>query len=1020
MLGLVRHADADAPVTLFDGKSMAGWHQAGPGSFDIQDGALCGHGGMGLLWNDHPFSDFELKCQFKVGKPSDNSGVFVRFPDPGNDPWVAVNQGHEVQICDTEKGHQTGAIYNFQNCSSLNSKPVGEWNDYDIKVVGHHYLITLNGKLVNDFTTSRPLLQGYIGLQNHWGNVAFRNITVTPIDGGAESVATVPPVTLVEPAPGMVGTYFDNEQRLRDPKRMDRKPFFMRVDPQVNFPPVSEDFYGSHMGELFTVHWQGAIHIEKPGVYAFALQSDDGSRLTVGDHRVINFTARHQSMDVMAGEVRFEKAGDYPLLVEFHNDSAEAGCILSWQLPGVDHMATVPASVLLHDKSAEKVTWDKSAWELYSRDPRAYVKAHGKPYEKMDYGPFLAGSFEAPLPAGNVTDKGIIVSLDNDRDTNILFDTETLRYSAGWTGGLINYHSVAYDGAHGSVPAIKGKQVFGTAVGPGWEVDGSFADKRKNGFGNIPGLHYRGLYRHGQQTVLSYEVNGVGILDFASGAVNKGDAVFTRTMAIDPSRSPLKLLVASTLDKSVLITASGDVKIDSDSHGATFATIPPHEATTQYAITISQGQHAVRSTATEPKLAELIQSNPAIWGDPVVTHGKLGTNDGPYTVDTITAPDQNPSDAWLRFGGFDFFPDGKSAAISTWNGDVWIVKGIDGNLDHLTWQRYATGLFQALGVKIVDGDVYVLGRDQITHLHDTNGDGEADFYENFNNDCEVSSGFHEFAHDLQRDSQGNFYYAKGGPVNSGGRGFSQLTDNAGCIMKVSPDGKHSEVYATGLRAPNGMSMGPNDTITVSDNQGTWVPACRVSFVTKGSFLGVPTTSHLNPEPTNYGNPICWFPYVDGDYTTGDNSSGGAAWDTTGKWGPMDGKLIHLSYGTCSIFETMIENVEGIWQGGVVRFPLDFDSGIMRARFNSVDGQLYVCGLKGWQTRAARRRHLSARPLHREAGVHAERVARTFARHHDRLYLPARQSRRHRRRQLRPATVELHLGRKLRLARSVAR
>jgi hypothetical protein len=150
-----------------------------------------------------------------------------------------------------------------------------------------------------------------------------------------------------------------------------------------------------------------------------------------------------------------------------------------------------------------------------------------------------------------------------------------------------------------------------------------------------------------------------------------------------------------------------------------------------------------------------------------------------------------------------------------------------------------------------------------------------------------------------------------------------------------------------------MSIGPNDQLTVSDNQGTWTPACRISFVTRGSFLGVPDTSHLNPKPTNYGNPICWFPYVDGDYTQGDNSSGGAAWDTFGKWGPLDGKIIHLSYGTCSIFETLTENIDGIWQGGTVRFPLDFDSGIMRARFNPVDGQLYVAGLKGWQTRAAK-------------------------------------------------------------------
>ncbi len=84
---------------------------------------------------------------------------------------------------------------------------------------------------------------------------------------------------------------------------------------------------------------------------------------------------------------------------------------------------------------------------------------------------------------------------------------------------------------------------------------------------------------------------------------------------------------------------------------------------------------------------------------------------GAYVVDTIPVPEKNPYDAWIRFGGFDFFPDGKSAALSTWSGDVWVVSGIDEKLDKLTWRRFATGLFQPLGLKIVDGVVHVHGRD---------------------------------------------------------------------------------------------------------------------------------------------------------------------------------------------------------------------------------------------------------------------------------------------------------------------
>ncbi len=101
-------------------------------------------------------------------------------------------------------------------------------------------------------------------------------------------------------------------------------------------------------------------------------------------------------------------------------------------------------------------------------------------------------------------------------------------------------------------------------------------------------------------------------------------------------------------------------------------------------------------------LAPYTKGGPSQWPQTVETKGTLGTGDGPYVVDTLTAPDENPYKSWMRFGGMDFFADGKSAALSTWSGDVWTVTGIDETLEKLTWKRFATGLFQPLGLKIVD------------------------------------------------------------------------------------------------------------------------------------------------------------------------------------------------------------------------------------------------------------------------------------------------------------------------------
>ncbi|HEY3413040.1 MAG TPA: DUF1080 domain-containing protein [Armatimonadota bacterium] len=167
---------------LFDGKSLDGWKMAGPGSFKLlPDGSMLAEGGMGLLWyTKAKYKDFELKLDWKALSKTSNSGVFVRFPDPGDDPWKPVNQGYEIQISDTgDDLHRTGAVYTFAPSTFVPGKPYGEWNSEVIKVVGNHYVVTINGKKVCDYVGTRSL-EGYIGVQNHepTNNVAFRNIRI--------------------------------------------------------------------------------------------------------------------------------------------------------------------------------------------------------------------------------------------------------------------------------------------------------------------------------------------------------------------------------------------------------------------------------------------------------------------------------------------------------------------------------------------------------------------------------------------------------------------------------------------------------------------------------------------------------------------------------------------------------------------------------------------------------------------------------------------------------------------------
>jgi cytochrome c len=187
-------------TSLFDGTqaSLAAWRQAGPGSFQLQDDCtLRTEGGLGMLWHTTEFAAYSLKVDWKLAG-DDNSGVFVGFPDPGTDPWVAVNEGYEIQIDATDDADSTtGAIYNFQapdaaaRDAALN--PPGEWNTFEIVVRGQTITVLLNGVQVNQFTSTDPardLTQGHIGLQNHGAGdeVWFRNVRIAELDATAPTV----------------------------------------------------------------------------------------------------------------------------------------------------------------------------------------------------------------------------------------------------------------------------------------------------------------------------------------------------------------------------------------------------------------------------------------------------------------------------------------------------------------------------------------------------------------------------------------------------------------------------------------------------------------------------------------------------------------------------------------------------------------------------------------------------------------------------------------------------------------
>lgn len=358
----------------------------------------------------------------------------------------------------------------------------------------------------------------------------------------------------------------------------------------------------------------------------------------------------------------------------------------------------------------------------------------------------------------------------------------------------------------------------------------------------------------------------------------------------------------------------------------------------------------VRTVAprSEHPMKECLEGGKAQWPQVISTDIQYGQQ-SPYAIDTIGLPVDNPWKALIFCGDHAFNPDG-TAFVVTMQGDVWHVSGIglgsgeeakpsgDTSKGKAKWRRFASGLHHALGIVVDKDGIFVLCRDQIARLHDLNQDGEADFYECFSNAFETSPAGHDYICGLHRDAQGYFFIASG---NQG-------------IVRVSPDGKRAEVIATGFRNPDGLGLYPDGVITVPCSEGEWTPASMICGVKPKQLASAaqPEAIYDVADPPFFGYrgprngqvpslPLVYLP------RGLDNSAGGQVYISSDKWGPLQGNMVHTSFGTGSHFLLLRDEVGGQLQGGVVPLRGEFLSGTHRARFHPLDGQLYVSGMAGW-------------------------------------------------------------------------
>ncbi len=534
---------------------------------------------------------------------------------------------------------------------------------------------------------------------------------------------------------------------------------------------------------------------------------------------------------------------------------------------------------------------------------------------RMIYGPFLQHAVSyGPIKDKNAahiedtTEKAFLVDLP--ADLVICYDAARLSVSGIWSDKLADTNDTHHTSYKGSRPLRPGGELHYQNIDVvGWEGGD---------------LKFNGHYLHGDHVLLDYRVGDRAILESPSAS----EGCVLRHFRIAPGSDALRCLVTQNAESLHGSSVSEDrlpLIQDPDSKQQ-WLVIPPSTETLTFTLSLILKQQTIATATEAPDFDEWKKGGPRRWPQTVQTAVALGDNVNGYAADELTVPLANPYGSWMRLTALDFFSDGR-IATSTLSGDVWIVSWTQDNQNALTWSRYASGLYEPLGLKIVDDIIYVRARDRITRLHDLNDDGEADHYESFYEDPnEIGASYHAFVYDLQTDEAGYFYFSQSG----------YKSPLEGAVVRVSPDGKHAEFVGTDLRNPNGLGAGgPNNWVTIADNPSGVAIYNGFALVREGARYGY---EHPRNTPMLVVLPA-----------SVDSSSGGQCWSDPKRWGPLSGSIVHCSYSLSSLFYCLTQDLEPYPNGFAVRMPFDLKAGAMRPRISPIDGQAYIACKKGWDS-----------------------------------------------------------------------
>ncbi len=314
-----------------------------------------------------------------------------------------------------------------------------------------------------------------------------------------------------------------------------------------------------------------------------------------------------------------------------------------------------------------------------------------------------------------------------------------------------------------------------------------------------------------------------------------------------------------------------------------------------------------------------------------------------FTLGTFRPPGVQPGVA-----GMDFLPDGRMV-ISSWTPDglnygaVYLVENYqNGNPATTVFKKFAEGLGEPLGLKVVDGVIHVAQKREITRLVDTNGDDWCDEYIAVSHGWPMAPNYHEVQFNLV-EKDGSLWTTTSVPLKTAVTAYSPSllpagapafpsALGAGSLIKVNPATGVWEIAATGLRTPNGMGLGPEGEMFGCDNQGSWLPASLMRHYHAGANYNHQATQNGTAD---WERPVLWL-----EHGRISLSSSQPALIPSG---PYAGQMVIGELTQGGVRRANLEKINGVWQGCAYQFTQGLEVGINRLAWGP-DGALYVGGV----------------------------------------------------------------------------